>query len=352
MEKYIDFNSPQDLTNNKPVWFTLFEEGRYVSTWTGLYVAMCSALLQYNPDYFYQEALSGGTGKGSAWISKSDKSHLLAAPKPISDKYWIATNFDSNTIVKNIRRILDACNIDYEDVVICYKKRGARANTNVNVHDFHYTRKDEQDFYVWLKDEMHLSESTSKSYISVIRKVESYIQKNLMIVESIYDDYIEDADEMLEALLENEDFLRKNTGFNHQIKPAVKKLLIYKESNYKEVFFPDTDIPEDAYEGAVQQVNINKYERSAVARKKCIEYFGCRCIVCGIDFAEKYGKLGEGFIHVHHRVPLNEIDQEYAVDFRKDLVPVCPNCHAMLHRKINGKSPSVEELREILAENY
>ena len=67
-----------------------------------------------------------------------------------------------------------------------------------------------------------------------------------------------------------------------------------------------------------------------------------------LDFEEKYGIVGKDFIHVHHIVPLNTIGEEYLVDYEKDLMPVCPNCHAMLHRKVNGKELTVEELKELL----
>ena len=67
-----------------------------------------------------------------------------------------------------------------------------------------------------------------------------------------------------------------------------------------------------------------------------------------MNFEEKYGIVGKDFIHVHHIVPLNTIGEEYLVDYEKDLIPVCPNCHAMLHRKVNGKELTVEELKELL----
>jgi 5-methylcytosine-specific restriction protein A len=35
---------------------------------------------------------------------------------------------------------------------------------------------------------------------------------------------------------------------------------------------------------------------------------------------------------VHHLRPLAEIGAEYVLDPEVDLRPVCPNCHAMLHR--------------------
>ena len=52
-----------------------------------------------------------------------------------------------------------------------------------------------------------------------------------------------------------------------------------------------------------------------------------------MSFSEVYGEIGEGFIHVHHKKPLAAMRTDYTIDPRKDLTPVCPNCHAMLHTK-------------------
>jgi len=91
--------------------------------------------------------------------------------------------------------------------------------------------------------------------------------------------------------------------------------------------------PESIYEGAKKEVSVNSYERSREARKLCIEAHGCKCAACGMDFEKVYGEIGRGFIHVHHIVPISSIGKEYVLDPVKDLIPVCPNCHAMLHRK-------------------
>ena len=48
---------------------------------------------------------------------------------------------------------------------------------------------------------------------------------------------------------------------------------------------------------------------------------------------------------VHHIKPLSEINEEYEVDPINDLIPVCPNCHAMLHRQQNGIPMTVERLK-------
>jgi 5-methylcytosine-specific restriction protein A len=106
-------------------------------------------------------------------------------------------------------------------------------------------------------------------------------------------------------------------------------------------------LPTETYrEGAVRQILTNAYERDEKARRAAIKHHGYACKVCGFDFRVAYGSLGAGFIHVHHTVPLSSIGTEYVVDPIRDLIPVCPNCHAMLHRK----SPpfSVAELRDLL----
>ncbi|MEZ8547374.1 HNH endonuclease [Vibrio sp. T3Y01] len=99
------------------------------------------------------------------------------------------------------------------------------------------------------------------------------------------------------------------------------------------------------FEGALQTVKVNRFERNQKARDVCISHHGASCKVCDINFVQTYGNLGAGFIHVHHIVPISEICNEYEIDPVNDLVPVCPNCHAMLHRKTPPLT--VEQLREI-----
>ena len=97
---------------------------------------------------------------------------------------------------------------------------------------------------------------------------------------------------------------------------------------------PPDEITEPQYwEGAATVVRVNAYERNAAARAKCIEHYGPRCAVCEIDFATRYGKVGRGFIHVHHLVPVGKIKRQYKIDPVADLRPVCPNCHAVIHRQ-------------------
>lgn len=113
--------------------------------------------------------------------------------------------------------------------------------------------------------------------------------------------------------------------------------------------FPDELSENIEYqEGAVTVVKTNSYERNARARAACIAHFGYACSVCGLNFEDKYGDLGERFIHVHHLIEVSSIGAEYTVDPIRDLRPVCPNCHAMLHK--NSPPLTIEELQEIVEE--
>ncbi len=99
-------------------------------------------------------------------------------------------------------------------------------------------------------------------------------------------------------------------------------------------------------EGAVRSVTVNAYERNPQARQACVDHYGFDCAVCGFNFANAYGTIGEGFIHVHHLADIAKVGHEYQVDPVKDLRPVCPNCHAMLHT--SKPSMSIAKLKTLL----
>lgn len=99
-------------------------------------------------------------------------------------------------------------------------------------------------------------------------------------------------------------------------------------------------------EGGVTRVEVNRYERDRAARLACIAHWGTGCAVCGFDFEATYGALGRGFVHVHHLTELSTVGPGYEVDPVNELRPVCPNCHAMLHRK--APALSVSQLKRSL----
>lgn len=107
------------------------------------------------------------------------------------------------------------------------------------------------------------------------------------------------------------------------------------------------DISDKKYaEGGMNRILINKYERNPVNRQLCLAANGYTCKICGFNFEQKYGKIGKNFIHVHHIEKISLHKEEYYIDPETDLIPVCPNCHAMLHKEEPPMKP--EKLLEII----
>ena len=103
-------------------------------------------------------------------------------------------------------------------------------------------------------------------------------------------------------------------------------------------------------EGAKKSYLVNKYERDPKNRKRAIEIHGLNCFACGFNFEEIYGERGKDFIEVHHIKPLNTLEEAIEVNPETDLVPLCANCHRMVHRKKN-EVLSIDELKELIRVN-
>lgn len=96
-------------------------------------------------------------------------------------------------------------------------------------------------------------------------------------------------------------------------------------------------------EGAKTRIEVNRYERDRRNRAAALAIHGYLCKACDLDMGERYGPAAAGLIEVHHVTPVSEVGPGYIIDPKSDLVPLCPNCHAVAHRR----SPpfSVDELR-------
>ncbi len=115
------------------------------------------------------------------------------------------------------------------------------------------------------------------------------------------------------------------------------------------------NIPNENYsftEGSISELIQDVHARSKAARKACLDLKGYTCYICNFNFEDKYGKIGREFIHVHHIEFLSNTDKAVSVSPIHDLIPVCANCHAMLHKKkSNGDYPTTDELKALIMHN-
>ena len=89
------------------------------------------------------------------------------------------------------------------------------------------------------------------------------------------------------------------------------------------------------------------YERDSRNRARAIVYHGNTCLGCEFSFDNFYTpEHAREYIEIHHLHPLSEGPR--VVNPYEDLIPLCANCHRMVHR--NGKDwLSLDELKQLIS---
>lgn len=149
--------------------------------------------------------------------------------------------------------------------------------------------------------------------------------------------YIETAEPILDSL-QRQGFRRKD------IRQEIEK-------DYSDIIIE---------EGALQIRLAKQRRRSQKLKKIVITEFKRNnhnrifCIACGFDFLATYGKHGRDFIEIHHLSPVNEMEisgsRAELESALEKVVPLCANCHRMIHRS-KGKMLSIEGLRRIITQH-
>lgn len=142
---------------------------------------------------------------------------------------------------------------------------------------------------------------------------------------------------------------------NNRLSQALKQYIGFLESPYyprpKDTFKSGKSSaksePKEAEltEGAKKHVEQERSQRNPKLRQQCLAKYGFVCQVCGFNFEKAYGEIGKDFIEVHHLNPISNYSDEHSVDPTKDLVPLCSNCHSMIHHGPNGLM-KLGEIRE------
>lgn len=101
-------------------------------------------------------------------------------------------------------------------------------------------------------------------------------------------------------------------------------------------------------EGGVKKTFSTTYERDPRLRRAALKIHGYSCLACGFNFEDHYGQVGKDFIEVHHMIPLAEGERESDPN---NLIPLCSNCHRMIHRlynKIENRDEALDVLKETI----
>jgi len=127
--------------------------------------------------------------------------------------------------------------------------------------------------------------------------------------------------------------------------------LIFSLLTISDVVDKDETLEIQQGEGIAYEIKSKRYERNSINRQLCLYTKGYTCSACGMNFYDMYGVVGKEFIEVHHTTPVSQMGAGYILDIKRDLVPLCSNCHSIAHRR--NPPYSVAELKHFVEQyNY
>lgn len=206
---------------------------------------------------------------------------------------------------------------------------------------------DERLFYLFIinsksTSENYYSSKTAENYVGAISEL--YVMLRIQYsIEIEYNsmkflDYLVDikngnfkfGGKYIVGRKEANNFKSMNELWNGTYSAAIKLFNKYIEKNIENGSVSEMTV--DYIEGNEKVISSTIYERNPISREKCLKLKGFDCSVCGLNFMEEYGDIGLNFIHVHHQRPLHLYKNQEFTNIVEDLFPLCPNCHAMIHR--------------------
>jgi len=188
--------------------------------------------------------------------------------------------------------------------------------------------------------------STKNDFFATIDHFEPFKQAVLAKIDKVYLEIIPDS--------------RKSNYWRDGVRPINESTyhLIASKSTQTEVSEPRSlYIVDDQHneleslsEGTPSKRYVTMYERNPKYRKQAIAIHGDSCSACGFNFGKFYGEYAEGYIHIHHVVPVSEFELPKKIDPETDLVPLCANCHSVVHQK-KDKTLSINDIRNLIEVN-
>lgn len=230
----IDFNNLGSFAHTKPCSFTYFEENKgSCSSWTELYVSFFGALYEDYP-HLFKMGMSFSVNRGRVELAVKGEAGFMAAPKAVpGTNFAIETNISATDIVRKMKYLLDFCSVDYENVVIKYRRKAFSSDTTAPeiIRPTHNRKKaaviDRISFYRYLVKTQRLSTSAGLSYVAAIGSCEAFAREHHYKSCRLYTPDLAEAKAIADALFHDKDFIEYNDRWYNQLREAIVKLLVF-----------------------------------------------------------------------------------------------------------------------------
>ena len=226
----IDFRANLDLAFTKPERFSYFGQDEEIdNSWSSLYIHAMATIIEDYPHMFLP-GMAFAQKPRRIELASDDNYDFMIAPKPIpGTPYMLETNLSAPDIVAKIRYVLDLCNVDYENVVITYRKKAkgiseqplqkepTKSNTISEINSRNFSR--------YLSETLNMADATCRSYASAINNCEAFAQEHQLDSWQLYATDKQTAQETIQLLLSNSDFLVYNARQHNRFRAAIQKFL-------------------------------------------------------------------------------------------------------------------------------
>lgn len=229
----VDFENIGNLEYTKPILLRYFDTVKDEKSWRVLYIDFCTLARADYPQDFEAMKRDCISGKTALWLVDSKNKGLLRVAKDIGAGFYVEENRSALDFARNIRRIIDQCNINFDDVEIRYFARGTEevpvdpVKASSKEHERKYHREDKEAFYQWLLNHEGMAEATCRSYVSAVRGAEKYAAEHGIENVRLYGAELEDAKASADKLFSNTEFVKYNDVQHNRFRAAITKLLTF-----------------------------------------------------------------------------------------------------------------------------
>lgn len=229
----VDFKNIGGLEYTKPISLKYFDTEKPEKSWRVLYIDFCTLVLADYPDDFEIMKKESLSGKTAAWLVDENNKGLLRVAKDMGSGFYVEGNCSALNFARNIRRIIEQCNINYTDVVVQYYTRSddtepdSPVMVSAKAQERRYHREDKENFSQWMLGHEKMAEATCRSYVSSVKGAEKYASEHGIESIRLYGVELSVAKESADRLFNDAGFVKYNEIQHNRFRAAITKLLLF-----------------------------------------------------------------------------------------------------------------------------